>query len=597
MIPYNPPLADMQFALEHVVDLEALSALPGCEGADLDTVAAVLDEAAKLARDVLAPINRSGDEEGSVVENGVVRTPKGFKEAYRTYVDGGWNSLPFEEEFGGQGLPAVVALAVSEMWNSANMAFALCPLLTVGAIEALQRHGTKALQETYLPKLVSGEWTGTMNLTEPQAGSDVGALRTKAVKEGDHYRITGQKIFITYGEHDMAENLIHLVLARLPGTPAGTRGISLFLVPKFLVKDDGSLGDRNDVRCVSLEHKLGIHGSPTAVLAYGDNGGAVGYLIGEENKGMECMFTMMNNARLNVGLQGVAISERAYQQARDYARTRVQGRTLTGGKSETPLPILYHPDVKRMLLAIKSRTEAARALAYFTAGQLDRSRHLPDEADRAKAQLLVDLLIPLVKAWSTDLGVENSSLAVQVYGGMGFIEETGVAQHFRDARILPIYEGTNGIQAMDLLGRKLMRDQGAAAASFVALMRELDAPLAEQAGDDLAVLRRSLANGLDAVEQATRMLVEGFATDPARAAAGSVPYLNLFATVAGGWLLGKQALAAQAQLGRGAGDAGFNEAKLMTARFFAEQFLTPAAAQLSAIGGGATIVAFDPDQF
>lgn len=597
MTPYNPPLADMQFALEHVVDLAALAALPGCAGADPETVAAVLDEAAKLARDVLAPINRSGDEEGSRVENGVVRTPKGFKEAYRTYVEGGWNSLPFEEKYGGQGLPIVVALAVAEMWNSANMAWALCPLLTVGAIEALLRHGTQELQETYLSKLVSGEWTGTMNLTEPQAGSDVGALRTKAVKQGDHYLITGQKIFITYGEHDMAENLIHLVLARLPGTPAGTRGISLFLVPKFLVKEDGSLGDRNDVRCTSLEHKLGIHGSPTAVLAYGDNGGAVGYLIGEENKGMECMFTMMNNARLNVGLQGVAISERAYQQARDYARTRVQGRTLTGAKSETPLPILYHPDVKRMLLAIKSRTEAARALAYFTAGQIDRARHLESEADRAKAQLLVDLLIPLVKAWSTDLGVENSSLAVQIHGGMGFIEETGVAQHFRDARILPIYEGTNGIQAMDLLGRKLMRDQGAAAAVFVATMRELDAALAEQSGDDLAVVRRSLADGIDAVEQATRLLVGSFGTDPARAAAGSVAYLNLFATVAGGWLLGKQALAAQTQLARGAGDIGFNEAKLTTARFFAEQFLTPAAAQLSAIGGGATIVAFDPDQF
>jgi alkylation response protein AidB-like acyl-CoA dehydrogenase len=597
MIPYNPPLADMQFALAHAAELEALASLPGCAGADPDTVAAVLEEAAKLARDVLAPINMSGDQEGSVVENGVVRTPKGFKEAYKAYVEGGWNGLPFEEEFGGQGLPVVVNLAVAEMWNSANMAWALCPLLTVGAIEALLRHGTKELQETYLPKLVSGKWTGTMNLTEPQAGSDVGALRTKAVREGDHYRITGQKIFITYGEHDMAENLIHLVLARLPDGPAGTRGISLFLVPKFLVNEDGSLGDRNDVRCVSLEHKLGIHASPTAVLAYGDNDGAVGYLIGEENKGMECMFTMMNNARLNVGLQGVAISERAYQQARDYARTRVQGRTMTGGKSETPLPILYHPDVKRMLLAMKSRTEAARALAYFTAGQIDRSRHLPDQAERAKAQLLVDLLIPLVKAWSTDLGVENSSLAVQVYGGMGFIEETGIAQHFRDARIAPIYEGTNGIQAMDLLGRKLMRDQGAAAGAFVALMRELDAPLAEQPGDDLAVLRRSLKNGLDAVEQATTLLVESFAADPARAAAGSVAYLNLFATVAGGWLLGRQALAAQAQLARGAGDAGFNEAKLMTTRFFAEQYLTPAAAQLSAIGGGATVVAFDPEQF
>ncbi|MGB8843062.1 MAG: acyl-CoA dehydrogenase family protein, partial [Aliidongia sp.] len=362
MIPYAPPLADMRFALEQTARLDEIAQLPGCEGAAPDIVMAVLEEAAKLASGVLAPLNDVGDQNPSRLENGVVRTPPGFKEAYRAYVEGGWNSLPFEEEFGGQALPAVVALAVAEMWNSANMGWALCPLLNFGAVEALQAHGSRALQEIYLPKLIAGEWTGTMNLTEPQAGSDVGALRTRAVPDGAQWRITGQKIFITYGDHDFTENIIHLVLARTPGAPAGTKGISLFLVPKFLVKDDGTLGARNDVRTVSLEHKLGIHASPTAVLSYGDEGGAVGYLIGQENRGMECMFTMMNNARLNVGLQGIAISERAYQQARDYARTRIQGRPMNArGPGEQA--IIHHPDVTRMLLVIKSRTEAARGLA------------------------------------------------------------------------------------------------------------------------------------------------------------------------------------------------------------------------------------------
>jgi alkylation response protein AidB-like acyl-CoA dehydrogenase len=594
MTPYSPPLADMRFALEEVAGLAEISELPGCEAAAPDTVFAVLDEAAKLARDVLAPLNAVGDHEGSKLENGIVRTPKGFKEAYRTYVEGGWNSLPFEEQWGGQALPAVVALAVSEMWNAANMAFALCPLLNFGAVEALQAHGSPHLQRTYLPKLISGEWTGTMNLTEPQAGSDVGALRTRAVPDGNHWRITGQKIFITYGDHDFTDNIIHLVLARTPGAPAGTKGISLFLVPKVMINDDGSLGERNDLRTVSLEHKLGIHASPTAVLSYGDNGGAIGYLIGQENRGMECMFTMMNSARLNVGLQGVAISERAYQQARDYAKTRVQGKPLTV-REDGQHPIVFHPDVRRMLLAIKSRTEAARALAYFTAASIDRARHLPDAEARAAAQAQADLLIPIVKAWSTDLGVENSSLAVQIHGGMGFIEETGVAQHFRDARIAPIYEGTNGIQALDLLGRKVARDRGAAAARFIGLMRELDEALAKQPGDDLAVIRQTLSATLDALEAATKAIIASFAEDASRAAAGSVAYLNLFATAAGGWVLAKQAIAAQVKLADREGDAQFNEAKILTARFYAEQFMAPAAASLPAITGGATILAFDPE--
>ncbi len=590
MSAYNPPLADMRFTLETVVGIDEIAALPGCEAAAPETVYAVLEEAAKVARDVLAPLNRVGDRQGAKLENGAVVTPPGFRHAYRIYVEGGWNSLPFEEEWGGQALPAVVALAVSEMWNSANMGFALCPLLNFGAVEALQAHGSPELQQTYLPKLVSGEWTGTMNLTEPQAGSDVGALRTRAVPEGDHWRITGQKIFITYGDHDFADNIIHLVLARTPGSPAGTRGISLFLVPKFLVKEDGSLGARNDVRTVSLEHKLGIHASPTAVLSYGDDGGAVGYLIGTENRGMECMFTMMNSARLNVGLQGIAISERAYQQARDYAQNRVQGKPLGAG-GDGALPIIHHPDVRRMLLAIKTRISAARGLAYVAAASTDRARHLPDEAARAEAQAETDLLIPLVKAWSTDLGVENASLAVQIHGGMGFIEETGAAQHYRDARIAPIYEGTNGIQALDLLGRKVARDQGAAAARFIARMRETAAALESEPGDDLAEIRSALTHALNTVETATRAMAAGFAEDAARAAGGAVPYLNLFAVTAGGWVLAKEALAAQRRLASREGDPAYNEAKLLGARFYAEQFLAPAAASLPAITGGGTVLA------
>jgi alkylation response protein AidB-like acyl-CoA dehydrogenase len=432
-----------------------------------------------------------------------------------------------------------------------------------------------------------------MNLTEPQAGSDVGALRTRAVPDGERWRITGQKIFITYGDHDFTENIIHLVLARTPGAPAGTKGISLFLVPKFLVEADGRRGARNDVRTVSLEHKLGIHASPTAVLSYGEDGGAIGWMIGAENRGMECMFTMMNSARLNVGLQGIAISERAYQQARDYARTRVQGKPITARGSD--LPIVHHPDVKRMLLAIKSRTEAARGLAYFAAASIDRARHLPDGEARAAAQAQVDLLIPLVKAWSTALGVENTSLAVQIHGGMGFIEETGVAQHYRDARIAPIYEGTNGIQALDLIGRKVARDKGETALRFLAVMRGLDVELAAAPGDDLAVIRRHLQTAVEATIQATEGIVALYAEDPARAAAGATPYLALFATTSGGWVLARQALAAQQLLATRAGDPRFHETKILTARFYAEQFLPGAAASLAAIAGGAAILAVDPE--
>jgi 3-(methylthio)propanoyl-CoA dehydrogenase len=593
---YTAPLADMRFALREIAGIAEIAALPGCEQASDDLVDAVLEEAGKLAGGVLAPLNRAGDEQGSRLENGVVRTPEGFKEAYRHYVEGGWNALPFAPEHGGQGLPIAVATAVAEMWNAANMSFALCPLLNVGAVEALTAHGSPEQQRLYLPKLISGEWTGTMNLTEPQAGSDVGALRTRAVREGEHYRIAGQKIFITYGEHDMAENIVHLVLARLPDAPPGTKGISLFLVPKFMVGTDGSLGQRNDVRCVSLEHKLGIHASPTCVLAYGDNGGAIGFLVGEENRGMECMFTMMNNARLNVGLQGVAIAERAYQQARDFARQRVQGRPVTA-KAAGAYPIIHHPDVRRMLLLMRAQTEAMRALAYYAAGAIDRARHHPEDAARERQQRRVDLLIPAVKAWCTDLGVEIASLGVQVHGGMGFIEETGAAQHLRDARIAPIYEGTNGIQANDLVGRKLLRDRGAAAGELIAEMRATERALADKPGDDLAALAQPLAAALDAVEEATAWMVEHGESDPPRALAGAVPYLKQLGTVTGGWLMATSALAATARLRTRAGDAGFNEAKLVTARFYAEHILPAAPALLPAITGGGTVMAFDLDRF
>jgi 3-(methylthio)propanoyl-CoA dehydrogenase len=580
MVPYAPPVTDMRFVLEDIAGLASIASLPGYEIATPDTVAAVLDQAAELARDVLAPLNDHGDRAGSRLENGIVRTPAGFRDAYQAFVAGGWGGLPCSEDYGGQGLPLVVSAAVSEMWSAANLGFALCPMLTVGAVEALEHHGSEELKAVYLPRLISGEWTGTMNLTEPQAGSDVGALKTRAVKHGDHYRITGQKIFITYGDHDLAENIIHLVLARTPDSPSGTRGISLFLVPKFLPDASGAPSQRNDVRCVSLEHKLGIHASPTAVLAFGDDEGAIGYLIGEEHRGMECMFTMMNNARLNVGLQGIAISERAYQQALEYARTRIQG--VPAGR-EGAAPIVWHPDVRRMLLLMRTRTEAARALAYLTAASLDLAKRSPNAADRKHARARAELLVPMVKAWSTDLGVENASLAVQVHGGMGFIEETGVAQHYRDARIAPIYEGTNGIQALDLLGRKLVRDQGAAAYALVAEMRALPAMLPE------------LSRGIDAVEQATTHLLEMWGSDPARAMAGATPYLTLFATVIGGWLMARSALAASDKLHRSEGDPGFLKGKLMSAQFYADHVLPQTSGLLASVTNTASITTFDPD--
>ncbi|MGO8869485.1 MAG: acyl-CoA dehydrogenase [Alphaproteobacteria bacterium] len=593
---YSPPLKEMRFALD-LAGLAEVAGLAGTGELTPDLVDAVLDEAGKLAAEVLAPLNQPGDKEGSRLENGIVYTPKGFKEAYRRFVEGGWNSVPFAPEHGGQGLPTLIHIALSEMWNAANMSFALCPLLNFGAVEAINAHGSPEQKATYLPKMISGEWCGTMNLTEPQAGSDLSLIKTRAVRDGEHYRVTGQKIFITYGDHDLTDNIIHLVLARTPEAPAGTRGISLFVVPKMLVKPDGSLGARNDLRCVSLEHKLGIKASPTAVMAFGDERGAVGYLVGEENRGLAYMFTMMNNARLGVGLEGVAIAERAYQQARDYAKSRVQSRDIASS-DEKPVTIIHHPDVRRMLLSMRAQGEAMRALVYYAAALLDLAKRHPDAAERQAHERLVDLLIPVCKAWSTDLGVEIASVGIQVHGGMGYIEETGAAQHYRDARITPIYEGTNGIQANDLMGRKLGRDRGETARRFIATMRELDGALGAAKGETFLSLRGPLRQGLDALADATDWMVEAMARDVRHAAAGAVEYLRLFGTVTGGWLMARGALEAAARLAGGEGDAAFLEAKLVSARFYAASVLARAPALLSPITRtGESVLALAEEQF
>ena len=588
MSAYVAPIADMRFVLRHIAGLADVARLPGAEGAEPDLVDQILEEAGRFAGEVLAPLNQGGDLEGSRLENGVVRTPTGFRDAYRTFVDAGWNSLPFGPEHGGQGLPWLVGTAVGEMWASANMAFSLCPLLTQGAIDLLSHHASPEQKAAYLPNMIAGSWTGTMNLTEPQAGSDLGQVRTRAVPAEDGtYRIAGQKIFITWGDHDLAENIIHLVLARTPEAPAGSRGISLFIVPRFLLDAAGRPGTRNDVRTVSLEHKLGIHASPTCVLSFGEDGGAVGFRVGEENRGLEYMFTMMNNARLSVGLEGVAIAERAYQQARGYALARVQSREI-GSPDPAPVAIAHHPDVRRMLLSMRARAEASRALAYTVAGALDHALRHPDASERARHQAFVDLMIPVVKAWSTDLGVEVASPGIQVHGGMGFIEETGAAQHLRDARIAPIYEGTNGIQANDLLFRKIGRDGGAATAALIARMR---ADLEDGPADDIAGPVRA---GIDTLEAATQWLVEAQRRDAREAAAGAVAYLQILGTVAGGWLMANAARAARQALANGE-DPAFHQAKIATARFYAGHEMPIADARLRTLWtGGDAVLAFDP---
>jgi 3-(methylthio)propanoyl-CoA dehydrogenase len=588
MSDYRAPIKDMQFLIKEVIGLQQVNTIPAFSEVSEDLVDQILEEAGKFAGGVLAPLNRAGDKQGAKWhENGVTTTP-GFKDAYKQFVDAGWNGLASEAEFGGQGLPTLVACCVDEMWHASNMAFALCPLLTRGASEALLLCGSPALKQKFLPNMISGTWTGTMNLTEPQAGSDLAAVRSKAVPEGDHYRITGQKIFITYGEHDMAGNIIHLVLARTPTAPEGVKGISLFVVPKFMVNDDGSLGARNDVRCVSIEHKLGIHGSPTAVLAFGDKGGAVGYLVGEENRGLEYMFIMMNLARFAVGIQGVGIADRAYQQARVYARDRVQGTDI-GGSSKHRVAIVQHPDVRRMLLTMKSSIEAARALACFDGVKLDQALHHPEASAKKEAQAWVELLTPVVKAWSTELAVEITSLGVQVHGGMGFVEETGAAQHYRDARITTIYEGTTGIQANDLMGRKLLRD-GAQTMTMALKAVQADLPrIAEDAS--CKAIAGAVGEGLKALEQTTRWVMQSAAGGNLKLAfAGAVPYLKLVGTVFGGWMLARSAHVAAQRLAAKQGDAEFYKAKLATVDFYAHNVLPQASAYAHAVMHGAAPV-------
>jgi acyl-CoA dehydrogenase len=597
MSGYTAPIRDMQFVLQELAGLAEIARLPGQEELSTELVDQILVENAKFAGAVLAPLNSPGDQEGSVLRDGEVRTPKGFKDAYRQFVEGGWNALQFPAEFGGQDLPKLVAAPVMEMWKSANLSFSLCPLLTGGAIEALLLVGTKAQQQAYLPRMVAGTWTGTMNLTEPQAGSDLALVKSRAVPEGDHYRIFGQKIFITYGEHDLAENIVHLVLARTPDAPPGVKGISLFIVPKFLVKADGSLGARNDVRCVSIEHKLGIHASPTAVLAYGDQEGAVGYLVGEENRGLEYMFIMMNAARFAVGMEGVALCERAYQKALAYAKERVQSREL-GGSGSQPVPIIHHPDVRRMLMSMKAYAEATRALAYVVAGALDKAHAHPDKEERARNQALVDLLIPVVKGWSTETAIEVASTGIQVHGGMGFIEETGAAQYLRDARITTIYEGTTGIQANDLVGRKIARESGQTAKEVLKAIRALDAGLATAPGDDLKAIRSRLAAGATAMGECVDWIVAHYGADVKAVHAGAVPFLKLAGIVCGGWQMARAALAAQRQLVEGSGEKGFLTAKIVTARFFADHVLAQAPGLRDAVVQGASgVLALSENQF
>jgi alkylation response protein AidB-like acyl-CoA dehydrogenase len=582
MTAYSAPTRDMRFVITELLAFDELTRLPGFEEVSADVVDAILGEAQRFSAQELAPLNRIGDTEGAVWQDGEVRVPQGFIDAYRQFVGGGWNGVSSDPEYGGMGLPELLAAATQEMWQSANMAWALCPLLTAGAVQALTLHGSDEQKAVYLAKLVSGEWPGTMNLTEPQAGSDLSAVRTRAVPEEDHYRISGQKIYITWGEHQMAENIVHLVLARTPNAPEGVKGISLFVVPKFLVREDGGLGERNDVRCVSIEHKMGIHGSPTCTMVFGDQAGAIGYLVGEEGRGLEYMFTMMNEARHKVGIQGLAIAERAYQQARAFARERVQGKPA-GYAGGDRAPIIHHPDVRRMLLTMRSAAEAMRALAYQAAAHFDFAHRHPDADARRAHQARADLLIPVVKSWCTELGVEMSSIGVQVHGGMGFIEETGAAQHLRDARITPIYEGTNGIQANDLVGRKVLRDRGAA---MQTLLGELNAT-AEAAGK--VGLQAPLAEAVSTLRQATDWLLTQGAQQPALAQANSHHYLMLTGYTVGGALMARAALAAQAALDAGSTDA-FYRGKLATARFYMQQLLPRAQAHGRSVLAGADVV-------
>ncbi|CAD6530128.1 acyl-CoA dehydrogenase [Paraburkholderia metrosideri] len=594
---YSAPIKDMLFVMKELAGLDNIATLPGFEDANLDTAQAVLEESAKLCGEVLAPLNVEGDRNPSSWKDGVVTATPGFKEAFRQFAEGGWQGVQHPLDYEGQGLPKLIGTPCVEMLNASNLSFALCPLLTDGAIEALLTAGTEAQKQTYVPKLISGEWTGTMNLTEPQAGSDLALVRTRAEPQGDgSFRLFGTKIFITWGEHDMAKNIAHLVLARTPDAPEGVKGISLFIVPKFLVNEDGSLGERNDVHCVSIEHKLGIKASPTAVLQFGDHGGAIGHLIGEENRGLEYMFIMMNAARFAVGMQGVGVSDRAYQHAVAYAKDRVQSRPVDGSAKQS-VAIIQHPDVRRMLATMRSLTEASRALAYVAAAHCDIAHRHADEATRAEHQAIYEYLVPIVKGWSTELSIDVTSLGVQVHGGMGFIEETGAAQYYRDARILPIYEGTTAIQANDLIGRKTLRDGGKVAKALLAGVSETVEALGSQQGAAFASMKKYLAQGHDSLSAVVDFVVANTKSDPNAVFAGSVPYLKLAGVVLGGWQMARSLLVAAQKRDE---DPSFYGAKIATAQFYAEHVLPQASALEASIvsaKGGESVLALSADQF
>ncbi len=586
---YKAPLKDMLFNIQHLANIEEVAKIPGFEEAGFETAQAVLEECAKFNESVLSPLNWEGDKNPSSFKGGVVTTPPGFKQAFKQYVEGGWQGLQHPAAYGGQGLPKTIGAVCAEMLNSANMSFALCPLLSDGAIEALLTAGSDALKATYLEKLVSGQWTGTMNLTEPQAGSDLAAVRSRAEPQGDgSYKVFGTKIFITYGEHDMAENIVHLVLARVSGAPEGVKGISLFVVPKFLVNKDGSLGARNDVHCVSIEHKLGIKASPTAVLQYGDHGGAVGYVVGEENRGLEYMFIMMNSARYAVGMQGIAIAEMAYQKAVAFAKDRVQSRPVDGS-IKASAPIIHHPDVKRMLMTMRAYVEGCRAMASVAAAAYDATHHHPDAGVRKQNQAFYEFMVPLVKGYSTEMSLDVTSMGVQVHGGMGFIEETGAAQYMRDAKILTIYEGTTAIQANDLIGRKTSRDGGQTAQAIAAQIEATEGQLMQQGSADAMAVAKRLKAAREAFVDVVEFVVAHVKANPNAVFAGSVPYLMLAGNLVAGWQMARSLLVAQEQLEKGI-DADFMKAKISTARFYADHLLTKAPGMRDSIVEGADSV-------
>jgi alkylation response protein AidB-like acyl-CoA dehydrogenase len=586
----------MQFALRELANIEEVSKLPGCEDT-MDVLDSILEEAGAFATGVLDPLNRIGDKEGCTWNNGEVTTPKGFKEAYKKFADAGWIGLPVPAEYGGQGLPQILLGPTLEMWNASNIGFANGPLLNQGAIEAIELCGDEHQKKTYIPNLVSGKWTGTMCLTEPQAGSDLAQVRTKAVPEGDHYRLTGQKIFITFGEHDMAENIIHLVLARLPDAPEGTKGISLFIVPKFVVNADGSLGERNDMVCAGIEHKLGINGNPTCTMSLGEKQGAIGYLIGEPNKGLEAMFIMMNAARFSVGVQGIALADRAYQHSLEYAKERIQFREV-GSRNKAPVAIIKHPDVRRMLMWQKATIEAMRGLAYVTAAALDLALKHPDEKVRKENKAFVELMIPVVKGWCTENAIDLCSTALQIFGGMGYIEETGIAQQYRDVRIITIYEGTTGIQALDLLGRKLIGDMGATATATGKKMEKVAKECAASDNADVKAIGEALLKGLATLTEVSQWMGMTGMGDMNKALACSVPYLKLWGVVAGGWMMARSAQIATAKIAAGDPEAEFYKAKLATAKFYSTHVLSQGAYyKRQIVDGSGDVMTVTEEQF